>query len=100
MLTWKLDANLTSEQTADLADQVTAKTLYYCSRTLSIMFFKTYYNNLKNAKALLAFVKALIELARYQNYICNFSVAATARLYKRFPEYNVRIGSGMFCDNN
>ena len=55
---------------------------------------------MKNAQALLAFVKALIELARYQNYICNFSVAATARLYKRFPEYNVRIGSGMFCDNN
>ena len=66
LLTWKLDEKLTVDQVSALADQ-----------------------------ALLAFCKALIELGRYQDFICNFSVAATARLYKRFPEYNVRIGSGL-----
>jgi hypothetical protein len=43
----------------------------------------------------LAFCKAMIELSRYQDFIINFSAASTARLYKRFPEYNVRIGSGL-----
>ena len=66
LLTWKLDDKLTPEQVSSLADQ-----------------------------ALLAFVKSLIELSRHQEFICNFSVAATARLYKRFPEYNVRIGCGL-----
>ena len=66
LLTWKLDDKLTPEQVSSLADQ-----------------------------ALLAFVKSLIELSRHQDFICNFSVAATARLYQRFPEYNVRIGCGL-----
>jgi class 3 adenylate cyclase len=66
LLTWKLDDKLNADQISNLADQ-----------------------------ALLTFCKALIELARYQDFICNFSVAATARLFKRFPEYNVRIGSGL-----
>mmetsp|Transcript_28112 Transcript_28112/g.63688 ORF Transcript_28112/g.63688 Transcript_28112/m.63688 type:complete len:862 (+) Transcript_28112:138-2723(+) len=66
LLTWKLDDKLNPEQVSALADQ-----------------------------ALLAFCKSLIELGRYQEFICNFSVAATARLYKRFPDYNVRIGSGL-----
>jgi class 3 adenylate cyclase len=66
LLTWKLDDRLSVEQVSALADQ-----------------------------ALLAFCKSLIELSRYQEFITNFSVAATARLYKRFPEYNVRIGSGL-----
>ena len=65
LLTWKLDG-LTTEQTTSLADQ-----------------------------ALLCFCKALIELARYQSFICNFSPAATQRLFKRFPGYVVRIGSGL-----
>jgi class 3 adenylate cyclase len=46
-------------------------------------------------QALLTFVKALIELSRYQEFICNFSVAASARLFKRFPDYKVRIGCGL-----
>ena len=46
-------------------------------------------------QALLAFCKTMIELGRYQDFICDFSVAATARLYKRFPGYKVRIGSGL-----
>lgn len=66
LLTWKIDEKYTAEQVSSLADQ-----------------------------ALLAFCKSLIELSRYQNFIINFSVASTARLYKRFPEYAVRIGSGL-----
>ncbi len=66
LLTWKIDEKATKEQKALLADQ-----------------------------ALLTFCKALIELARHQEFICNFSVAATGRLFKRFPDYKVRIGSGL-----
>lgn len=66
LLTWKLDEKLSAEEVASLADQ-----------------------------ALVAFLKTLIELSRYQDFICNFTVAATARLYKRFPDYNVRIGCGL-----
>ena len=66
LLTWKIDEKATKEQKALLADQ-----------------------------ALLTFCKALIELSRHQEFICNFSVAATARLLKRFPDYKVRIGSGL-----
>ena len=66
LLTWKLSEKYAPEKISSIADQ-----------------------------ALLTFCKALIELARHQEFICNFSVAATARLYKRFPEYNVRIGSGL-----
>ena len=46
-------------------------------------------------QALLTFIKALIELSRHQEFICNFSVAATSRLLKRFPDYKVRIGCGL-----
>jgi class 3 adenylate cyclase len=66
LLTWKLDDGLGVKDISYLADQ-----------------------------ALVAFLKALIELSRYQEFICNFSVAATNRLYKRFPGYKVRIGSGL-----
>jgi class 3 adenylate cyclase len=66
LLTWKIDDALQPKDIASLADQ-----------------------------ALLAFCKALIELCRYQDFICNFSIAATNRLYKRFPGYKVRIGSGL-----
>ena len=65
LLTWKLDG-LTTEQSTSLADQ-----------------------------ALMCFCKALIELARYQTFICNFTPAATQRLFRRFPGYVVRIGSGL-----
>jgi class 3 adenylate cyclase len=66
LLTWKLEEGLGTKEVSYLADQ-----------------------------ALLAFLKALIELTRYQDFICNFSVTATNRLYKRFPGYKVRIGSGL-----
>lgn len=46
-------------------------------------------------KALLAFLKTFIEISRHQKYICAFSPRATERLLKRFPNYNVRIGSGL-----
>lgn len=66
LLTWKIDESLEPAEVSLLADQ-----------------------------ALLAFCKALIELCRYQDFICNFSITATNRLYKRFPGYKVRIGSGL-----
>lgn len=66
LLTWKIDENLQPSEVSLLADQ-----------------------------ALLAFCKSLIELCRYQDFICNFSIAANNRLYKRFPGYKVRIGSGL-----
>jgi class 3 adenylate cyclase len=66
LLTWKLEEGLPSTVISALADQ-----------------------------ALLSFLKALIELNRYQEFICNFSITATNRLYKRFPGYRVRVGSGL-----
>lgn len=66
LLTWKIDESLEPAAVSLLADQ-----------------------------ALLAFCKSLIELCRYQEFICNFSIAATNRLFKRFPGYKVRIGSGL-----
>ena len=70
LLTWKIDDRLPpgSPQLSELAD-----------------------------KALLAFLKTLIELVRNEEFICNFSAAATSRLFKRFPTYNVRIGCGLHC---
>lgn len=46
-------------------------------------------------QSLLAFCKTMVELGRGQEFICNFSVGATGRLYKRFPGYKVRIGAGL-----
>lgn len=66
LLTWKLDSSLSPEEVSNIADQ-----------------------------ALLCFCKTMVELGRGQEFICNFSFAATARLYKRFPGYKVRIGSGL-----
>lgn len=66
LLTWKLEDDMSTDQMALLADQ-----------------------------ALLCFCRALIELSTYQEFICNFTVGANERLYKRFPGYLVRIGSGL-----
>merc|ERR1712072_1258607 len=66
LLTWKLEERWGARETSAHADQ-----------------------------ALLCFCKALIELGRYEEFIINFSSASTARLYKRFPGYHVRIGSGL-----
>jgi len=66
LLTWKLPKNASDKEMSFLADQ-----------------------------ALLCFCKALIELSRYEEFIIDFSISATSRLYKRFPNYHVRIGSGL-----
>ena len=66
LLTWKVDEKLPLDKKQALADQ-----------------------------ALVAFLKGLVELNRHQDFICNFTPQATARLYKRFPGYNVRIGCGL-----
>lgn len=66
LLTWKINDTLSPTDISRLADQ-----------------------------ALLSFCKGLVELCRYQDFICNFSIPATNRLYKRFPGYKVRIGCGL-----
>jgi class 3 adenylate cyclase len=66
LLTWKLDKSMSNDQKTALADQ-----------------------------ALVAFLKTLVELIRHEEFICDFSVTSMTRLYKRFPEYNVRIGAGL-----
>jgi class 3 adenylate cyclase len=66
LLTWKLNYDYSDEYKTSLADQ-----------------------------ALLTFCKALIEITKNQDFILNFSAAAIGRLYKRFPNYAVRIGSGL-----
>ena len=66
LLTWKLNYDYTDEFKTSLADQ-----------------------------ALLTFCKALIEITKNQDFILNFSAAAIGRLYRRFPNYAVRIGSGL-----
>lgn len=66
LLTWKLEEHYSAEKCTDLAD-----------------------------KALMAFCKAHIELCKYQDHICNFTAAATQRLFKRFPTYKVRLGTGL-----
>jgi hypothetical protein len=66
LLAWKIDDKMSENQISILAD-----------------------------KALLAFLKTFIEISRHQKYICAFSLRATERLRKRFPNYNVRIGSGL-----
>lgn len=66
LLTWKIEKTYNSAQISALADQ-----------------------------ALIAFLKSHIELSRHQNFIMNFTAAATARVVKRFKDYNVRIGTGL-----
>jgi class 3 adenylate cyclase len=66
LLTWKIDERATTAEITCLADQ-----------------------------ALFAFCKTLVELVRYEDFICNFTVAATQRLFKRFSDYHVRIGCGL-----
>ena len=48
-------------------------------------------------RALAAFLKFIAELSRQQEFVCAFSVAATAKLYARLPNYQARIGAGLHC---
>lgn len=66
LITWKLEETYSAEECTVLAD-----------------------------KALLSFCRAHIELCKYQDHICNFTAAATERLFKRFPTYRVRLGTGL-----
>ena len=66
LLTWKLDEGAGPEQLSALADQ-----------------------------ALLCFVRSLIEFKRRNEFVCNFSVSASQKLYKRMPGYRVRMGFGL-----
>ena len=66
LLTWKINDDMTKQDISFLADN-----------------------------ALLTFCKTLIEINKNKEFICNFTAAANTRLYKRFPNYAVRIGSGL-----
>ena len=66
LLTWKITDDMDKEDVSFLADN-----------------------------ALLTFCKTLIEINKNKDFICNFTAAANTRLYKRFPNYAVRIGSGL-----
>merc|ERR1719446_36296 len=46
-------------------------------------------------KALFSFLKYSCELRRHDAYICEFSVAATQRLYQRMPGYRCAMGMGL-----
>src|SRR3546814_303763 len=65
LLTWKLD-DVPHEEHSALADQ-----------------------------ALLSFLRTLIEINRYHDFVCDFTQAASARLFKRMPHYRVKMGFGL-----
>ena len=46
-------------------------------------------------RSLFSFLKFTAEMCRHNDAICKFTVAATARLYQRMPEYRVRMGLGL-----
>lgn len=68
LLTWKLDEKQTEEVQRALADQ-----------------------------ALLSFLRTLIEINRYKNFVCDFSKPAADRLRSRFEggPYQVKMGFGL-----
>jgi len=66
LITWKLEESYSAQECTVLAD-----------------------------KALLSFCRAHIELCKYQEHICNFTAAAMERLFRRFPTYKVRLGTGL-----
>ena len=46
-------------------------------------------------KALYSFVKTMIEMAKHEDYLCNFSNRALSDLYERMPGYKCRMGCGI-----
>ncbi len=70
LLTWKVSTVATS--TGSFADQ-----------------------NYLGDKALYSFVKTMIEMAKHEDYLCNFSNRALSELYERMPGYKCRMGCGI-----
>ena len=46
-------------------------------------------------KALYSLLKTMVEMIRYEDFICNFSPTALGALYERMPRYKCRIGCGL-----
>lgn len=46
-------------------------------------------------QALLSLLKTTAEMARYEDFICNFSSTALAVLYERMPGYKCKMGCGL-----
>ena len=46
-------------------------------------------------RALLSLIKTMVEMVRYEEFICNFSPTAVATLFERMPSYSCRIGCGL-----
>ena len=73
LLTWKLDKNLSTDDSTDSATKD--------SRSADL--------------ALYAMLRSLINLNMSHSFICNFSQKAAEHLYRRFPAYQVRLGCGL-----
>ena len=52
-------------------------------------------NLLAADKALYSLLKTMVEMIRYEDFICNFSPTALGALYERMPRYKCRIGCGL-----
>jgi len=52
-------------------------------------------HNYLGDKALYSFVKTMIEMAKHEDYLCNFSNRALSELYERMPGYKCRMGCGI-----
>mmetsp|Transcript_7066 Transcript_7066/g.19725 ORF Transcript_7066/g.19725 Transcript_7066/m.19725 type:complete len:973 (+) Transcript_7066:256-3174(+) len=52
-------------------------------------------NRLAADKALYSLLKTMVEMIRYEDFICNFSPTALGALYERMPRYKCRIGCGL-----
>jgi len=46
-------------------------------------------------KALLSLLKTTAEMARHEDFICNFSTSALAMLFERMPGYKCKMGCGL-----
>mmetsp|Transcript_25011 Transcript_25011/g.54525 ORF Transcript_25011/g.54525 Transcript_25011/m.54525 type:complete len:934 (+) Transcript_25011:232-3033(+) len=46
-------------------------------------------------KALYSLLQTMVEMARHEDFICNFSPTALGALYERMPRYKCRIGCGL-----
>jgi len=66
LLTWKIEENWSVRKVADHADQ-----------------------------ALYAFALTVVEMAKNEEFVCQFSHQALARLYARMPGYKVKMGFGL-----
>lgn len=53
------------------------------------------HHNYAGDKALYSLLKTMVEMIRYEDFICNFSPTSLGALYERMPGYKCRIGCGL-----